>query len=383
MNVGTGANKLMDKAHKAEIHYVDPTQYSFSAEFPLEVQRIVMKTSSHDFVATNPLGDRLFDLCCQWTTNCVVQSRKKTKTKNAMSKQKQLNSFFRTFPAQLCTFVSEKTTLFSPPHDTDAVANYVVTARMRVQQGYASHTLGDVIRNNQRISEKNILKWACQMLEMMLSYHNHNVVLRQFTIDDIVVASDKSVFLLYNQGTTKKSRNRSRRSGASTPASSRPSTYGGTRPPTVPTVAEIEAAEKQAEEQTLKTTRDLWYHPGGWFKAAEIIGDEYKRKCQEPEEGDLPEETLSVSNVSSASDSDMLSFSASEENIGSIDDNIVDMSLNDITSMDNTIENTVDIEEEKPQKPVIRKPPPQFRTPKAYPMLSLCEQNKGNIRIIM
>jgi len=215
---GTGTNRLIDLARKSDIAHMDEVHFDFNCDMDLALTaELDANTSVYRFDVSNPTGDKLYDLGCQWTANCAMFGRRTGKSSKKFSKKIQSSgTVFRTLPIQSCTFHLQKNLMgvdltsgtptrsgsvtptksgtYTPSKDQ---GSYNISTRLRVSEGCGHVSLMDVLKMNQRISEKNIMKWASQMLEILLSYHNVSVCLRQFSADDLLIASDKSVLLLY------------------------------------------------------------------------------------------------------------------------------------------------------------------------------------------
>lgn len=207
--VGTGTNRLMDLARKSDITVMDEIHFDFNCDMDLPLtHELDAYTSLYRFNVSNSVGDKLYDLSCQWTANCATFGRRAgKKSKKFAKKMQNIGTVFRTLPIQSCTFNLQKNLLDTDLHafgtatpnsksQADA-GGYNINARIRVSEGCGNTTLMDVLRDNKRISEKNIYKWTSQMLEILISYHNVSVCLKQFTANDLLIASDKSVLLLY------------------------------------------------------------------------------------------------------------------------------------------------------------------------------------------
>ena len=376
MSSGTGTNRLIEKAQKADITILDASQFDFTADFALDIDGIVMKTSSHSFIASNPIGDKLFDLSCQWTSNCNAASRKAKKTRKALSATKNVTPVFRTLPVQACSFQVEKNAPASRDgSDASPMPTYTITTKIRISEGHTMHTLGEIIDLNQRISDKNIMKWASQLLEMVLTYHNSNVCMRQLTIDDITVASDKSVSMLFSRITSTNVK-RAQSPSRSPPRKETPSKNKSR----VSTASIIDEGSVISELDRIKTTRDMWYNPTNWFYKGLLDLQSVERS-----DNSLDTETrLAIvrNNSSSHKSRTMAAIHGFDSDVRGNSSHSHHPNHNNIPGDDcSTVTSFSSLVVDPPKHVVTSHDGPLL--PQFFPVLSLCEKTKADVRIFL
>ena len=367
MSSGTGTNRLLEKAQKADITVLDSSQFDFTADFTLDIDGVIMKTSSHSFIASNPIGDKLFDLGCQWTANCNNATKKSKKTRKALSATKNVTPFYRTLPIQACSFLAEKNTIDAT--ESIQMPSYTITTKLRISEGYTLHTLGEIIDINQRISDKNIMKWASQLLEMVLTYHNSNICMRQLTIDDITVASDKSVAMLFSRVTTNHSKRGNSPSKKESPAKNK----NKSRVSTAIIVDEAEGVITELDR--IKTTRDLWYNPTNWFRKGML-------ELQSVERSDASQDTEMRAAIISRNNSAALKSRTMQAIHGLNKDNGLNKDMSMVPGDDcSTVTSFSTLVIEPPKHTVGGHEGPFL--PQFFPVLALCEKTKADVRIFL
>lgn len=192
-----GPGVYVDRLSSHEIIYFDNDNFFINCEEPIILDGIQLKSKVYKFNVSNPVGDKLNGLACLWTKACCTGSRKHKSLKQ-FKDRKIFTPFFRTLPVYSST-VSSNRAVNGSSTTTKLESVFV---NYRVCEGAGNHSLRESVEMNLRISEKNIMKWVFQLLEMVLTYHKQCVCLNEFTIDDFLLTSDKSVQLIYSAGTS-------------------------------------------------------------------------------------------------------------------------------------------------------------------------------------
>lgn len=196
-------SKLSEIASHSDVSVVDAIAFNnYGHEKSFE--GITVSFSTYKLDCNLEDAEFLYEVLCESTKCSFIASRKPARTskKGTASSSHRLDytPIFRTLPILNCSI---------PPtrHITSASESMrhkqePTLLQLRLSEGHRAYTLTEMVRLNQRLSDKNIVKWSLQLLEIVHSYHHHCICFMDLSSEDIVVTSDKSVLLMYTQGTS-------------------------------------------------------------------------------------------------------------------------------------------------------------------------------------